>query len=133
MVEVFLWHGHRLGKIDAHLFLCANRAFIISTDPHAINCTWRTNDLLDGAREPLAGADSPESERVEEDDANGDRGIVERLRVDGVKFREAKDNRDECDPEHSGYCDWVRELSEVERPPYESVCVDYAQGDGQSY
>jgi len=129
----FLWHGHRLDIIDAHVFLCENRPFIISADTHAINYTWRTCDLLDGAREPIAGADSPESERVEDDDPNGDGRIVERLRVDRVQFWEAKDDRDECDPEYGSDGDWVRELPEVERSSYESVCIDHAQGDGQSY
>jgi len=52
--------------------------------------TWHTSDRLDRTRKPLVGTDSPESEHVEEDGANGDGGIVERLQVDQVRFQEAK-------------------------------------------
>jgi len=51
---------------------------------------WHTSNLLDRMYEPLTGADSPESKRIEEGGANGDGGIVEHLRVDQVRFQEAK-------------------------------------------
>ena len=51
---------------------------------------WHTSNLLDRTHEPLAGADSPESKRIEEGSANGNGGIVEHLQVDQVRFQEAK-------------------------------------------
>ena len=94
------------------------------------NLKWRTCNLLDGTREPLTSAESPEPEGVGQDDADGNRGVVERLRVDRVEFWEAKDDRDEGDPEHRGDSNWVRELAEVERSSHESVRVNHAQGNG---
>lgn len=96
-------------------------------------CAERTCDLLDGAREPLAAAHSPKPEGISEDDADGDRGVIERLRIDRIDLRETKYDRDECDPEYGGNRDRVRELAEVERPSHESVSVHHAQGDGESY
>jgi len=84
------------------------------------------------AREPLAGTDNPEPEGIEKDDADGNRGVVERLRGDRVDLRQAKGDRDEADPEHSRDRDWERELAEVEWSSHESVRIDDTQSDGQS-
>ena len=92
-----------------------------------------TCDLLDGPREPPAGAHGPEPEGVREDDADGDRLIVERLGVDRGELREAEDDEYEGDPEHGGGRYWVGEPAEVEGPSRESIRVDDAQGDGQSW
>ena len=93
----------------------------------------RTCDLLDGPREPPAGTYDPESKGISEDDPDGNGGVVERLCVDRVELRETEDDAYEGDPEHGGGRYWVGEPAEVERSSDESVRVDDAQGDGQSY
>jgi hypothetical protein len=40
--------------------------------------------------------------------------VVERLEVDRVEVWEAKDDRNEGDPEHHGDRDWVQALAEAE-------------------
>ena len=92
-----------------------------------------TRDLLDGAREPHAGAEEPKPEGVGDHDADGDWGIVERLRADRVELREAEGDRYERDPEHGRSRDQVRERAEMERPAHESVRVDHAQCDGDGW
>jgi hypothetical protein len=74
---------------------------------HTTICTWRTCDLLDRAREPLASPESPQAEGVGKNNTNGNRGVVERLRVDWVELWKAKYDGDKSDPEHGGDSDWV--------------------------
>ena len=92
----------------------------------------RTCDLLDGPREPPAGAYGPEAEGVREDDPDGDGRVVERLGVDRCELGEAENDGYEGDPEHGGDGYWVGEFAEVEGASCESIGVDDAQCDGHS-
>ena len=90
-------------------FSVPNRPLVVSihiTNAHRIE-RGRTCDLLDRAREPLAGAEGPEPKGVGKDNPDGDGRVVERLRADRVELREAKGDRDEGNPEHGGDRDWV--------------------------
>jgi hypothetical protein len=80
---------------------------LLSEQAHTTIRTWRTCDLLDRAREPLASAESPQAEGVGKDDTDGDGGVVERLRVDWVELWKTKDDGDKGDPEHGSDSDWV--------------------------
>ena len=80
-----------------------------------------TCHLLDGACEPRASTEEPKPESVGDHNADGDWGMVECLRVDGVELREAENDRYERDPEHGRCRDRVREQTEIERPALESV------------
>jgi hypothetical protein len=106
-----------------------------STSLCPVDGPGRISELLHGNCKPPAGAgDSGEQgEGADDSEGHGDGGIVERLPVDRVYLREAKDDRDRGDPEQSGSCVWVRELAEVERPSRELVRVDDSQGNGHSY
>jgi len=92
----------------------------------------RTFNLLDGSYKPLAGADDPEAEGVNEDDTESDWGVVESLGIDGIELRKAKNDQHEGDPERGDDRGWVRELAKVEGTSHKSVRVDDAQGDGHS-
>jgi hypothetical protein len=75
--------------------------------------------------------EGPGAEGVGEHNANGNRCIIERLRIDRIQLWQAKDDRDKGNPEHRGDGNCVRELAEVEWSSHESVRIDHAQGDGQ--
>jgi hypothetical protein len=88
--------------------------------------------LPDGTREPCAGAEEPKGEGVGEHDADGNGGVVERLRVDRVELWETKDDRDERNPENGHNRDRVREHAKVEWPAHEFVRIYHAQCDGDA-
>jgi hypothetical protein len=77
---------------------------------------WRTRDLLDKPARPTCGRlyCGPEPEGVCKDNPDSNVRVVERLEVDRVEVWEAKDDRDEGDPEHDGDRDWVQALAEAE-------------------
>ena len=84
--------------------------------------------LLDRPREPPARTHKPKRNRVHEHDPDGDRGVVERLRVDRVRLGEDERDGDEDDPDACGEGDRVGKWAEVEWAPLEAVSVDEAEG-----
>ena len=90
---------------------------------HIVRRPWRTCDPLDRAREPSVGAKGPEPKGVSKDNPDGHGRIVERLCANRVELREAKRDRDKCDPEHRGNRDRVRELAEMEWSSHKSLRV----------
>ena len=58
----------------------------------------RTGDLVDRARKPLAGAQDPETKRVNNDDANRYDGVVERLASHRIEFglQKSQSQRRQC-------------------------------------
>ena len=66
--------------IGAHLFLCASRPLVISTDLISEGAeNGRTCDLLDVSREPPTDFYSLEPQSVGRDDPNSEGGAVERF------------------------------------------------------
>ena len=95
-----------------------------STDNRQPTC-----NLLDGPSEPLPRADKPEAERIRSDDAHGDDGVVQRLRVHGVRLRQDEGDGDEQDPQARDDGDRVGEGAEVEGAALEPLAVYDAESD----
>jgi hypothetical protein len=114
--------------IDVNIFFLCQSLLVKETAPSV--CTSRTSyDLPDRSRKPLARRDEPRTKRVRNDDTHSNRRIIKRLRINRVKLRETKHDRDKRDPEHRGAGNHEREPAEMERPTHEAVRVQHAQRD----
>lgn len=89
-------------------------------------------DLANRTVEPALGPKEPRAQTPEADDTDADGGVVERLRVDGVELRQAEDDGDESDPQHSDERHGAGEGAEVEGSADKAGWIDKANEDGET-
>ena len=87
-------------------------------------------NLPDGTRKPCPCPQKPAAKRPQRHDADGHRRIVERLAINGVEFRQAKDDGDEADIKARDGRDRAGERAQVERAFAEIGRVEEADEDG---
>lgn len=83
-------------------------------------------------RKPVPGPQKPRAERESAHDCQCHRRVIERLGCNRVHRRQAKDDRDEGDPETSDDGERFGRGAEVEGAAFEVAGVDDAHGDGDA-
>lgn len=83
--------------------------------------------LFHRSREPLPRTKHPKSKRIRNHNAHCNRCIIQRLRADGVLFRQHECNRDERDPHDGDHRNGQRQHAQVEGSADEAGCVRDAQ------
>jgi hypothetical protein len=83
------------------------------------NYTYSSVQIGDGALEPVPGAEQPGREDEEEEAADGDGGVVERVLGDRVRDRQREEHGDGGHPEHGDPADQDAVAAQVEWPRHE--------------
>ena len=89
-------------------------------------------NLPNRPREPFPRPQEPAAKRPQSDDPDGNGRVVQRLAVDGVEFRQAKDDGDKADIQACDRGDGTRQRAQVERSLAEIGRIDETDEDGEA-